>query len=393
MDTIDKYSEYIMDNYSRLPLVIENGKGSICTGENGRTYIDFGSGIGVNSLGYCDDDWYKAVCIQAGLLQHCSNYYYSKPQAQLSEYLTALTGMEKVFFCNSGAEANECAVKIARKYSYDKYGKGRGTVITLKNSFHGRTMSMLSATGQSEFHEFFEPFPTGYYYADPNSIEEFKAKCDDSVCAVMLEYIQGEGGVIPLEKSFVNEVYKLCHSKDILIIADEVQTGVGRTGRFTSSEHYEKSGSPDIITLAKGLAGGLPIGACLASKKVRKVLTAGTHGSTFGGNPVCCAAAVTVVKKLTEIGPAGAVLDTIETKGDKIRRALEKSQEVGEITGLGLMIGFTLNTKTAKEVVRDALNEGLLILTAKDKVRLLPPLNITYTDLERGMKMLLKVLD
>lgn len=387
MDTINKFDSYVIHSYGRYPLVMDSGSERTCTDENNKEYIDFGSGIGTNSLGFCDEDWAEAVCRQARTLQHSSNYYYTAVQGEFAETLCKSTGYEKVFFCNSGAEANECAIKSARKYSFDKYGKGRHTIITLVNSFHGRTMATLSATGQDSFHNYFFPFLEGFVHAEANNIDDLKSKIDDTVCAVMLEYVQGEGGVIALDKEFVDAVYELCGQRDILVIADEVQTGVGRTGKLLAGEHYGRKA--DITTLAKGIAGGIPMGACLFSEKVKEVLTPGTHGSTFGGNPIACAGGNAVFAKVTGEG----FLDEVCKKADYIKSRLAECSEVENVSGLGLMIGITLKNKIAVDVVKTALDKGLLLLTAKTKVRLLPPLNIGYDELERGMNILIDILE
>lgn len=387
MDTINKFDSYVIHSYGRYPLVMDSGSERTCTDENNKEYIDFGSGIGTNSLGFCDEDWAEAVCRQARTLQHSSNYYYTAVQGEFAETLCKSTGYEKVFFCNSGAEANECAIKSARKYSFDKYGKGRHTIITLVNSFHGRTMATLSATGQDSFHNYFFPFLEGFVHAEANNIDDLKSKIDDTVCAVMLEYVQGEGGVIALDKEFVDAVYELCGQRDILVIADEVQTGVGRTGKLLAGEHYGRKA--DITTLAKGIAGGIPMGACLFSEKVKEVLTPGTHGSTFGGNPIACAGGNAVFAKVTGEG----FLDEVCKKADYIKSRLAECSEVESVSGLGLMIGITLKNKIAADVVKTALDKGLLLLTAKTKVRLLPPLNIGYDELERGMNILIDILE
>ena len=292
-----------------------------------------------------------------------------------------------MFFCNSGAEANECAIKIARKYSFDKYGKGRHNIITLVNSFHGRTMCTLSATGQEVFHNYFFPFVEGFRYVEANNIEDLKAKLDDTVCAVMFEYIQGEGGVMALEQSFVDEIFALCEKKDVLTIADEVQTGVGRTGKFLAGDNFGKKA--DIITLAKGIAGGIPMGACLAGDKCANVLTPGTHGSTFGGNPIACAGGLAVLKKAADED----FLAEVTAKGEYIRKKVLKMPNVKSISGMGLMVGIELdNGKEAKEIVKKALDKGLLLLTAKEKVRLLPPLTISYEELDKGLMILEELL-
>lgn len=386
MDTIDQFNSHVMQTYDRLPLVMETGSGRTCTDENGKYYLDFGSGIGTNSLGYCDPAWADAVCGQVRRMQHTSNYYYTKVQADFAERLCQITGYKRVFFGNSGAEANECAIKLARKYSFDKYGAGRNVIITLRNSFHGRTMATLSATGQDCFHNYFFPFPEGFVYAEANNIDDLLKKMHKDVCAVMLEYIQGEGGVVPLDNKYVDQLYDICAKRDILVIADEVQTGVGRTGTFLAGEQYAKKA--DITTLAKGLGGGLPIGACLANGKCADVLTKGMHGSTFGGNPVVCAGGLAVLEQVAKPDFLAQVL----AKGAHIRAALRDCPEVTEITGLGLMLGLKLNTKQAADIKQAAFERGLLVLTAKDKVRLLPPLNITIGELDSGLAILKECL-
>lgn len=387
MNTIDKFNEHVMHTYGRFPLVMEKGEGRVCTDENGKKYIDFGSGIGTNSLGYCDEKWADAVCAQVRSVQHTSNYYYTKVQADFAEMLCEMSDYDKVFFCNSGAEANECAIKIARKYSFDKYGKGRHNIITLVNSFHGRTLTTLSATGQDVFHNYFFPFTEGFIYAEANNIDDIMSKIDDTVCAVMMEYVQGEGGVMALDKEFVDAVYAKCAEKDILVIADEVQTGVGRTGEFLAGDHYGKKAN--ITTLAKGLAGGVPIGACLADDKCSGVLCPGTHGSTFGGNPIACAGGKAVLER---VGGEG-FLDEVKAKADYMRAEIAKSSEVESVSGLGMMIGIKLKNKKAADVVKTALDNGLLLLTAKDKVRLLPPLTITMEEIKEGLGILMDILN
>lgn len=384
---IEKFDKYVMHSYGRYPLVMKNGEGRYCEDENQKKYIDFGSGIGTNSLGFCDEVWAEAVCGQVKKLQHNSNYYYTSVQADCAERLCTTTGYEKVFFCNSGAEANECAIKAARKYSFDKYGMGRHNIITLVNSFHGRTMATLSATGQDVFHNYFFPFLEGFINVTANDIDDLNAKIDDTVCAVMLEYIQGEGGVNALEQAFVDEIYRICKERDILVIADEVQTGSGRTGKFLAGEHFDKKA--DITTLAKGIAGGIPMGACLFGEKVKDVFTAGTHGSTFGGNPIACAAANAVIDRLNSDG----FLEEITKKASYFRQRLEKCSEVESISGLGLMIGISLKNKSASDVASAALDNGLLVLTAKNKVRLLPPLNIDYSEIDDGLNILIGIME
>lgn len=386
MNTIEKFDGYVMQSYGRYPLVMENGSGRRCTDENNREYIDFGSGIGTNSLGFCDEEWTEAVCAQVRRLQHNSNYYYTSVQADFAQQLCESTGCSSVFFCNSGAEANECAIKAARKYSFDKYGKGRHTIITLVNSFHGRTMATLSATGQEVFHNYFFPFLEGFVNVEANNIDDLKAKLDGSVCAVMLEYVQGEGGVNKLEQDFVDSVFSLCAEKDVLVIADEIQTGMGRTGKLLAGEHFGKKA--DITTLAKGIAGGIPMGACLFGDKVKSVFTPGTHGSTFGGNPIACAGGLAVLKRLNSEG----FLESVSRKAEHFRSRLEACGEVESVSGLGLMIGIKLKTKTAADTAKKALENGLLILTAKDKVRFLPPLTIEESEIDGGLDIFFGVL-
>ena len=383
MDEIkQKDRQYILGTYGRFDLHIVRGKGSVCEDEQGKNYIDLGSGIGVNSLGYCDDGWVKAVEEQLETLQHTSNLYYTSPSALLAEALCSRTGYSKVFFCNSGAEANEAAIKTARKYSFDKYGQGRNKIITLNKSFHGRTMATLTATAQEAMHNFFFPFNEGFEYCEKD-IEDIKSR--QGVCAVMLEFIQGEGGVIPLDKHFVEQVYDYCKSNDILFIADEVQTGVGRTGRFLCSEHYGVK--PDVTTLAKGLGGGLPIGAMLAGEKCADVMGAGTHGSTFGGNPVVCAGGRYVLSRLTD-----EFLGEVREKGELVKELLIGAKGVKSVSGLGLMLGIELEEKKASDVVKECINRGVIPLTAKEKVRLLPPLIITKEELKKAVGILKEVI-
>lgn len=378
--------EKIVNSYARFDAVLVKGKGSTCWDEDGKEYVDFTSGIGVNSLGYSNDDWCAAVAKQASSIQHTSNLYYTCPDVLLADKLTRVTGYEKVFFANSGAEANEGAIKIARKYSFDKYGAGRATIITLVNSFHGRTVTTLSATGQEVFHNYFFPFTEGFRYVEANNIEDLKEKIDDTVCGILYEHVQGEGGVVPLTQEFVSEMAKICEEKDILLIADEVQTGVGRTGYFLASEYFGVK--PDLTTLAKGLGGGLPIGAILCNEKTATVFGYSDHGTTFGGNPVACAGANVCVDKICEEG----FLEEVQKKGEYIREKLSNVEEIVSITGLGLMLGLELKTKTAKEVVTACLENGLLALTAKTKVRFLPPLNISYEEIDKGLAVLISVL-
>jgi acetylornithine/N-succinyldiaminopimelate aminotransferase len=385
--TIQKFNNHVVQSYGRYPLAMKKGQGRRCVDEDGKEYIDLGSGIGTNSLGYCDEKWADAVCAQVRTLQHNSNYYYTEVQAEFAEKLCETAGYKSVFFGNSGAEANECAIKTARKYSFDKYGKGRHNIITLVNSFHGRTIATLSATGQDVFHNYFFPFLEGFINVKANDISDLKEKLDDTVCAVMIEYVQGEGGVNALQQDFVDAIYELCAQKDVLVIADEIQTGVGRTGKFLAGDHFGRKA--DITTLAKGIAGGIPMGACLMNEKCSGVLTAGTHGSTFGGNPIACAGGLAVLDRINSDG----FLDKVAEKAGYIKKELEKCSEVASVTGLGLMVGISLKTKKAGDVAKEALNRGLLVLTAKEKVRLLPPLTISDDELRDGLKILMEILE
>lgn len=386
MNTIEKFNGSVMHTYGRYDVVMESGSGRNAVDENNKTYIDFGSGIGTNSLGYCDEEWADAVCKQVRSIQHTSNYYYTSVQADFADKLCSITGYDKVFFGNSGAEANECAIKIARKYSFDKYGKGRSTIITLVNSFHGRTLATLSATGQDVFHNYFFPFVEGFVHTPANDIDALKSALDDTVCAIMIEFVQGEGGVVKLDEAFVKAVRQICDEKDILMIADEVQTGAGRTGKFLASEYFGVK--PDITTMAKGLAGGVPVGACLALEKCSSVLVPGTHGSTFGGNPLACAGGNVVLSRVTSDG----FLDEVQKKSEYIFNKLSKIEGVASVSGLGLMIGIELQEKKAADVVKAALDRGLLLLTAKTKVRLLPPLTITYEEIDKGLQIFEELL-
>lgn len=388
MSFIEQDNKYIINSYKRQPVELVSGNGVVATDINGKEYIDFGSGIGVNALGYCDPDWTKAIHEQATKLQHTSNYFATKPQAELAQKLCEKTGYKKVFFANSGAEANEGAIKIARKYSFDKYGQEaqRNVIITLVNSFHGRTVTTLAATGQDSFHQNFFPFTKGFRYANMGNIDELKALIDPTVCAVMVEPIQGESGVIPLNWEYLKTVKSICDNNDILLIADEIQTGVGRTGYFLASENYDIK--PNIVTLAKGLGGGLPIGAILTDELTQSVLRIGDHGSTFGGNPVVCAGANVVIDKIYN----AEFLAKVKEKGNYIISQLEGISEIDSVSGLGMMIGARLKTKKIADVMADCLANGLLVLSAKEKLRLLPPLVISYDEINRGLDILKKVL-
>ncbi|MBR6873555.1 MAG: aspartate aminotransferase family protein [Ruminococcus sp.] len=392
MNTIEKFNEHVMATYGRLDIVLDKGQGRSAEAEDGKQYIDFGSGIGTNSLGYCDAEWADAVSAQAHAIQHTSNYYYTKVQADFADKLCTSTGYSKVFFGNSGAEANECAIKLARKYSFDKYGKEaeRNIIITLVNSFHGRTIATLSATGQDVFHNYFFPFVPGFVNVEANNIDDLKAKLAENkgkVCAVMFEFVQGEGGVCPLTQEFVNAIFEECAKDDILTIADEVQTGIGRTGALLTSEIFGVK--PNITTLAKGLAGGIPIGACLADEKCCDVLTKSTHGSTFGGNPLACAGGKVVLNRVTD----PEFIAEINRKAEYFRKGLAEIDEVEGVDGLGLMIGVRLKTKKASDILMKCAENGLLILTAKDKLRFLPPLNISCEEIDQGLGILKKLLE
>lgn len=377
----------LMPTYGRFPVALESGHGATAVDVNGKEYIDFGSGIGVNALGYCDPGWTAAVSAQAAKLQHISNLYYSPVQVAFADELCRAAGMSRAFLCNSGAEANECAIKLARKYSFDKYGEGRSTIVGLENSFHGRTLTTLSATGQDVFHQYFFPFTEGFSFAKAGDLDSLKDKLDGSVCAVLLECVQGEGGVVALDKAYVQAVQALCRERDVLLLVDEVQTGAGRTGTFLACEQLGLQ--PDVVTMAKGLGGGLPIGACLCTQALGGVMSAGMHGSTFGGNPVACAAGRYMLSRLTQ----PAFLEEVARKGAAIRQRLAAMPHVREVRGMGMMIGVVLDAGTARAVAEDCLQSGLLILTAKTLLRLLPPLNITREELDKGLSILESVLE
>lgn len=375
---------YVMHTYGRYNLAIDHGKGAICYDPAGKSYIDFTSGIGVNSLGFADDGWVAAVTAQLNKLQHISNLYYTEPCVLAAKLICEKSGMKKVFFGNSGAEANEGVIKAARKYSFQKYGEGRSKIVALENSFHGRTMAALSATGQNVYHNFFFPFVDGFVFAKANDTEDMLSKLTDDVCAVMMELVQGEGGVMPLEKEYVQAVYAACQERDILFIVDEVQTGVGRTGTFYS---YQQFGiQPDLVSSAKGLGGGLPIGAVLFGEKTQDTLIPGDHGSTFGGNPVVCAGAVEVLNCMDD-----TFLQNVTAKGRHMRKEIEKMPHVTSVAGMGMMLGIELDIDV-KPVVTALMENGLLVLTAKHKMRLLPPLNIAQTELEKGLSILKNTL-
>lgn len=379
----------LMNAYAQLSPVIEKGEGIFLYDTEGNKYLDFTSGIGVNSLGYNNPKWTSAVNNQVMKLQHCSNIFQNPVTVELSNKLTALSDMSKVFFANSGAEANEGAIKLARKYSFDKHGDGRNKILTLKKSFHGRTLATLKATGQPEkFHKYFFPFPEGFDYFEANNIDELKSMLNSDVCAVMMEAVQGEGGVHPLDKAFAEEVISLCNSKDILVIFDEVQCGIARTGKLFGFDNFEVK--PDIVTLAKGLGAGLPIGAVLCNENLSDVIKPGDHGTTFGGNPVSCAGAIVVLDELCN----EPTYKEICLKGNLIKELITNAKlpNIVEIRGFGLMIGIEINGNSA-EVQKKALEKGLLVLTAGPNiVRLLPPLVISNEEIKEGIEILIDVL-
>lgn len=385
MTTKELYKEYIASTYARFDVVLSSGKGSTLYDENGKKYIDFGSGIGVTAFGISDDAFNNAVLEQLKKLQHVSNLYYTEPCAKLAKLLCEKSGMKKVFFSNSGAEANEGAIKFARKYSFDKYGSGRSTIITLENSFHGRTITTLAATGQEAFHTSFAPFTEGFKYCPANDIQKLKEMVTDDVCAILFECVQGEGGVNNLNNDFVSAISEIASQKDILIIVDEVQTGNGRTGKYFAFEHYGVQ--PDIVTTAKGLGGGLPIGAVLFGEKLIDAITPGSHGSTFGANPIAAAGAISIVERIDD-----EFLNSVQEKSEQIINTLTQTKGVKSISGMGLMLGIETE-KDAKSIVAECLKKGLLVLSAKEKVRLLPALNITNEELEAGLKILKEVIE
>ncbi len=375
---------YVANTYNRFPVEIVSGKGSEVFDANGKRYIDMGSGIGVTSFGIADEVWQKAVIEQLGRVQHMSNLYYTEPCVRLAELLCKRTGLKKVFFCNSGAEANECAIKVARKWAAENKSEDCYTIVTLENSFHGRTITTLAATGQEHYHELFRPLTNGFVHTPANDIVALKNTVKgNNVAAVMIECVQGEGGVIALDLEFVKAVELLAKEHNFLIIVDEVQTGNGRSGKMYAYMNYDIK--PDIVTTAKGLGGGLPIGAAMLGDRVENVLGFGDHGSTYGGNPVCCAGALTVINRLTD-----EFLSDVKSKSAYIFNSLENAVGVQYVSGMGLMIGIK-TVKPAAEVVKAAMERGVLCLTAKDKVRLLPALNISFEDLEKAINVIKEV--
>ena len=375
---------FVANTYARFPVEIVSGKGSLVYDENGREYIDMGSGIGVTAFGISDDEWCLAVEKQLHTVQHMSNLYYTEPCVRLAQLLCEKTGMKKVFFSNSGAEANECAIKVARKYACEKKGKEYYNIITLKNSFHGRTVTTLAATGQEHYHELFQPLTPGFLHVDAGDVQALRALVRDNKCAaIMIECIQGEGGVLPVSQEFVTEAAKIAKDEDILLIVDEVQTGNGRTGKLYSYMNYGVT--PDIVSTAKGIGGGLPLGAVLLGERVQSVLGFGDHGSTFGGNPVCCAGAVSIISRLDE-----AFLAEVREKSEYVFSSLAGAKGVVSVSGMGLMIGIETESD-AKKVLAKCMEKGVLCLTAKTKLRLLPALNIPMDVLKKAVEIIKEV--
>ena len=384
MSIISLDKQYVAGTYGRFPVELVEGKGSVMTDAAGKTYIDMGSGIGVTAFGIADEAWVTATTTQLSKLQHTSNLYYTEPCVRLAEVLCQKTGMKKVFFSNSGAEANECAIKVARKYSAEKKGSDCYTIVTLVNSFHGRTLTTLAATGQDHFHELFQPLTPGFVHVEANNVSCLEqAVARNKVAGIMLECVQGEGGVIPLTAEFVAAAAKLAQEQDIPLIIDEVQTGNGRTGSLYAYMQYGIQ--PDIVSTAKGLGGGLPIGATLMGEKVQNVLGPGDHGSTYGGNPVCSAGALSVIERMTD-----SLMEEVKAKSDYIFTALTGAEGIVSVTGMGLMIGIQ-TVKPAKEVVMACIEKGVLCLTAKNKVRLLPALNIPMEQLKQAVAVIKSV--
>ena len=380
--------QYILHTYGRFPVAIDHGEGATLYDPEGNAYIDFTSGIGVSDLGYGNQPWADAIAAQAKKLGHVSNLFYTEPPARLAEILCRRTGMSGVFFANGGGEANEGMIKLARKYSFDKYGQGRAAIITLNNSFHGRTITTLTATGQAVFHNYFFPFTEGFRYADANDLASLEAAAGDDVCAVMVELVQGEGGVLPLDRDYVHAVAKLCAERDWLLLVDEVQTGIGRTGSLFAFQQFGVQ--PDVVSFAKGIAGGLPLGGILTNEKCSTVLTPGTHGSTFGANPVSTAAGMAVLETLDQ-----TFLDGVQEKGAYLRAGIEAigSPYLGQVVGMGLMLGIDITGgRTNKEVASLLMDHGLLCLTAGDRLRLLPPLVITKDEMDQGLAILKQTL-
>ncbi|MBQ8160718.1 MAG: acetylornithine/succinylornithine family transaminase [Clostridia bacterium] len=386
MDNVQEMDRaYIAHTYGRFPLVLKEGHGSVCRDENGKEYIDLGSGIAVTSFGFGDETWVKAVEAQLHMLQHTSNLYYTEPCARLAQMLCERTGMKKVFFSNSGAESNECLIKVARKWAMEHRGAEYSTIVTMKGSFHGRTLTTLAATGQEHYHELFQPLTPGFLHVTPEDTEELEAVLrKEKVAGVLLECIQGEGGVIELSRAYLQAVEELCRKYGCLLLVDEVQTGNGRTGKLYAYMHADLH--PDVVSTAKGLAGGLPLGATLMAERVQDVLGPGDHGSTFGGNPVCAAGALSILERLSD-----EMLRDIAEKGQMVRELLQGQKGILSISGKGLMLGIETE-KAAGQVVRECMDAGVLCLTAKDKVRLLPALNIDRDVLKKGVEILREVV-
>lgn len=381
MDIFDLDKKYVANTYSRFPVALESGSGSKVTDTDGKEYIDLSTGIAVNIFGFADKEWINAVTSQLSKLQHASNLYYTEPCVKLAKLLCEKTGMKKVFFSNSGAEANECAIKTARKYAEEKKGKEYYNIITLKNSFHGRTVTTLAATGQNVYHNDFTPLTDGFLYTQANDIESLEALVKSNKCAaIMIEVIQGEGGVVPLDKEFVKAAEKIANDNDVLLICDEVQTGNGRTGKLYGYMNFDIK--PDIVSTAKGLGGGLPIGATLLSEKVENVLTYGSHGSTFGGNPVCCAGALNVLERIDD-----ELLSGVNERSQFIINELTNASGVESVTGIGLMLGVK-TTKDVNEVISICRDHGVLVIKAKGKLRLLPALNIPFDQLKTAINII-----
>ena len=382
MNTFERDQQYIAHTYKRFPVEIVSGKGSLVQDRDGKEYIDMGSGIAVTSFGVADEDWIRAVEEQIHKVQHTSNLYYTEPCALLAEALCSRTGMSRVFFSNSGAEANECAIKVARKWAAETKSPACSTIVTLENSFHGRTLTTLSATGQAHYHELFQPLTPGFAHIAAGDMDTLKALCGSgTVAAILIECVQGEGGVIPLDPEFAKALDDFTREQNILLMVDEVQTGNGRTGALYAYMHYGLH--PDVVSTAKGLAGGLPLGATLLSEKVKDVLSYGDHGSTFGGNPVAAAAALSVVNRLTD-----DLLQAVSAKAAMLRNLFGGAPGIETVTGLGLMMGLK-TVKPAAEVVAACMEKGVLCLTAKDKVRLLPALNIPDELLKKAADIIL----
>ena len=374
-------NKYVAHTYGRFDVALLKGKGSVAIGEDGREYIDMATGIAVNTFGYCDDFWVSAVAEQLMELQHTSNLYYTGPCARLAQLLCERTGMSKVFFSNSGAEANECAIKAARKYAADKYGAERNVILTLKNSFHGRTITTLAATGQDNFHKNFLPLTEGFDYVEANNIDDLVEKTkENNIAAIMFEFVQGEGGVMPLTQEFVDKIFEIASVKDIITIADEVQTGNGRTGNLYAFMNYGVT--PDIVSTAKGLGGGLPLGATMLGYKVENVYTPGDHGSTFGGNPVCCAGAISIINRLDD-----ELFEEVNKKSQYIIDELNACKGVEAVDGMGLMLGITTK-RAVDEIVSECMENGVLVIKAKNKLRLLPALNIPWDTLKEAVEII-----